>query len=143
MLSATSTDKVDEDGRVLVRVVAVLRTNPTKRIDKNKARSAISPNVVHSLDASHLIRTVVMSAEQDIRSFMLIHDSFATHAGATDRFFTLIRKAFVETYREYCPFQAVYDYAASVLPDPSKLEKIPGKGNLDLEDVMHSLYAFA
>lgn len=141
----TSTSKMDGEGNILARIQVLVREAPTKRIDKKKARSAISPNVVHSLDASHLIRTVVMASRQGISHFQLIHDSFATHAGNTGRFFRIIREAFVDMYENYCPFAELDRYARSVLSEEGieKLPPIPQRGNLDLRQVLISDYAFA
>jgi DNA-directed RNA polymerase, mitochondrial len=141
----TGADKVDEEGNVLTRIRCMIREAPTKRIDKKRARSAISPNVVHSLDASHLKRTVVMAHREGIRHFQLIHDSFATHAGKTTRFSAIIREAFVNQYETYCPFEAIDTYARSVLSEEGieKLPVIPARGNLELKQVLESLYAFA
>lgn len=140
-------DKVDDEGNVLERVQFLLRSAPTKRIDKKKARSAISPNVVHSLDAAHLQRVAVMAGEEGIRHFQFIHDSFATHAGNTARFFRVIREAFVAQYETYCPFEALTEYATSVLSEEGceKLAAlaIPERGTLDLRQVLESRYAFA
>lgn len=140
-------DKTDEEGNVLERVQCLLREAPTKRIDKKKARSAISPNVVHSLDAAHLQRVAVMAGEEGILHFQFIHDSFATHAGRTARFFRIIREAFVEQYETYCPFEALTEYANSALSAEGQ-EKlaalaIPERGTLDLREVLESQYAFA
>ena len=140
-------DKVDEEGNVFSRIQCLIREAPTKRINKKKARSAISPNVVHSLDASHLKRTAVFAAREGITHFQLIHDSFATHAGNTTRFFQIIREAFVDQYETYCPFEALETYARSVLSEEGQeklaaLEK-PARGTLDLNAIKESLYAFA
>ncbi|WP_066803216.1 DNA-directed RNA polymerase [Sphingomonas asaccharolytica] len=141
----TGDAKIDEAGNVLTRIECLIREAPTKRIDKKKARSAISPNVVHSLDASHLVRTVVMAKQEGIEHFQLIHDSFATHAGNTGRFFRIIREAFVDLYTDYCPFREVDRHARSVLSEEgqAKLPPIPTKGSLDLSAVLQSDYAFA
>ncbi len=139
------TDKLDEEGNVLSRIRCLLREAPTKRIDKKKARSAISPNIVHSLDGSHLKRTVVFAKAEGIIAFQLIHDSFATHAGNTGKFFRIIREAFVNLYETYCPFEAIDTYARSVLSEESieKLPAIPARGTLDLSAILTSDYAFA
>lgn len=138
-------DKQDEDGSVLKRIQCLLREAPTKRIDKKKARSAISPNVVHSLDAAHLQRVVVMAAAEGIVAFQLIHDSFATHAGNTGRFFRIIREAFVAQYENYCPFQDLIRHSWAALSEEGreKLPAIPCPGTLELSAVLGSLYAFA
>jgi DNA-directed RNA polymerase len=53
----------------------------TSTIDKRKQAQGISPNFVHSLDAAHLMRTVVKCQEAGITSFAMVHDSYGTHAG--------------------------------------------------------------
>lgn len=139
-------DKVTTDGSgVLRRVRLNIRTKPTDRIDKDKARSAVAPNVIHSMDGSHLLLTVLNAEAEGILDFALIHDSFGTHAGKTQRFFDIIRESFVEMYSEYCPFEEVHAYAQSVLSDEGieKLPSIPAKGDLDLTDVLLAPYAFA
>lgn len=143
----TGSNKADEEGNVFARIECLIREAPTKRINKKKARSAISPNVVHSLDGSHLKRTAVFAAREGITHFQLIHDSFATHAGNTTRFFQIIREAFVDMYQTYCPFEAVEAYARTVLSEEG-LEKLaalekPARGTLDIRSVQDSLYAFA
>lgn len=141
----TGMDKVDSAGNVLSRIECLIREAPTKRINKAKARSAISPNVIHSLDAAHLVRTVVFGLRAGITSFQLIHDSFATHAGNTGRFFRIIREAFVDLYETYDPFEELERYARSVLSEEGqeKLPPRPTRGDLDLKSVLESDYAFA
>lgn len=144
---ATSTDKV-EDGKVLTRITAKFRQAPTSRIDKRKAKSAIAPNVIHSLDAAHLMRAVVYALKEGIKHFLMIHDSFATHAGRTQDFARIIREAFRDQYEGYCPFEALRQGAREQgLSDEGweKVEKLemPQRGNLDLNAVLDAMYAFA
>jgi len=115
------------------------------RIKKSKAKSACSPNVIHSMDASHLLLTVLMAAEEGITDVLLIHDSFATNAAQTGRFFQIIREAMVEMYENYCPFETIYQEAYAALSDEgrAKLPPVPTKGSLDLNGIKESLYAFA
>ncbi|TFU06140.1 hypothetical protein EUV02_03765 [Polymorphobacter arshaanensis] len=138
-------DKADQDGNVLTKVRTVLQTTATKLIDKSKARSAIAPNVIHSLDAAHMLRTVLMAMAKGIKSFCLIHDSFATHAGNTGKFAWTIKEAFVAQYETYCPMKAIDAYARSVLSEEgiAKLPAIEPLGTLDLNEVMGAMYAFA
>lgn len=137
--------KVTDDGKVLRRVLINMRTAPTDRIDKDKARSAVAPNVIHSMDGSHLMLTVLNAAAEGMQDFALIHDSFGTHAGETHRFFEIIRESFVEMYANYCPFEETHDYAMSVLSEDGaeRLPALPSKGDMDLLDVLNAEYAFA
>ena len=115
------------------------------RIKKSKAKSACAPNVIHSMDASHLLLTVLKAVEEGITDVLLIHDSFATNAAQTGRFFAIIREAMVEMYENYCPFEAIYQEAYAALSDEgrAKLPPVPQKGSLDLNAIKDSLYAFA
>lgn len=128
---------------VLKQVRLQVRTDPNGRIDKHKARNAVAPNVIHSMDAAHLMLTVLEAVDVGIRDFSLIHDSFGTHAGNTDRFFNLIRVAFVDMYENYDPFEEIYWETYNSIDDTSKVPEPPKPGSLDLSGVLQSDYAFA
>ena len=135
-----------EDGEAVDtkrRITLTIRTKPSTRINKAKAKSAISPNVIHSLDASHLMLTVLKAKAQGITSFSLIHDSFGTHTSNTSEFFYIIREAFVDMYENYCPYKTIYKSTLKSLKDKSKAPQVPQKGTLDVQQIYSSLYAFA
>lgn len=140
--AAKSLDKI-EGNSVLKCISANLRVRPNETINKGKAKSAVAPNVIHSMDAAHLMLTVLDAKYSDINSVSLIHDSFGTHAGNTTRFFVLIREAFVEMYENYDPFEEIYHQTHKALEDKAKTPEVPARGNLDLSQVINSLYAFA
>ena len=95
------------------------------------------------MDAAHLMLTVLEGLDQGITSYSLIHDSFGTHAGETEKFFGLIRLAFVDMYENYDPFQEVLMSTEAALDDVSKVPEVPTRGTLDLEGILNSNYAFA
>lgn len=140
--SASGMDKIVGDD-VLKCIKANMRVRPNETINKAKAKSAIAPNVIHSMDAAHLMLTVLDAKYSDITSVSLIHDSFGTHAGNTTKFFVLIREAFVEMYENYDPFEEIYHQTHKALEDKGKAPEVPARGNLDLSQVIDSLYAFA
>jgi DNA-directed RNA polymerase len=143
---AKTLDKPTLDGTgVLRRVEMNIRTVPLDRINKDKARSAVAPNVIHSMDGAHLMLTVLNAAEEGMMDFALIHDSFGVHAGRTQRFFQIIRESFVEMYEDYCPFEAVMEFAQDHLSEEgiAKLPPLPTKGDMDLNVVLDASYAFA
>lgn len=112
--------------------------------DTRKAGNSISPNIVHSLDACHLMLTVSNAVDQGINSFALVHDSFATHAGRSEEFYDIIRSSFIELYEEDI-FAELLDQFKAQVPE-SKHENfapLPTKGNLDPEAIRDSLYCFA
>lgn len=117
-------------------------------IDSRKMVNAISPNVVHSLDASHLLLTVLKSLDEDINQFALIHDSFATYAADTERFFFIIREAFVELYQNDVFENLEVEFKAQVDKQSAKKKgkvfpMLPAKGSYQLESIVQSSFAFA
>lgn len=141
-------DKVvtrEGEDRVLRQVRTLVRVSPENRICKDKARSACAPNIIHSMDGSHLMLTVLAAADEGITDFALIHDSFGTHAGATEDFFRIIREAFVEMYEAYDPFEEIYQSAYGALSEAgrAKLPQPPTKGDFELREVLEARYAFA
>ena len=120
----------------------------TDDIDARKMSSSIAPNVVHSLDASHLMLTVLNASDEGINSFALIHDSFGTHAADTDRFFEIIRESFIEQYEDDVFALLKEEFSAQVDPDEARKKRkhipaLPAKGDYDLNLISHSLFAFA
>lgn len=113
-------------------------------LDRKKGANGIAPNFIHSMDASHLMHTVTHSG---LSSFMLIHDSFATHAADTGTLFRQVRKSFQQMYEEHDIFQNFYDRAVEEIEkaggDSSLVPQPPSKGSLDLALVNQSDFAFA
>lgn len=69
-------------------------------LDRNKQRTAIAPNFIHSMDASHLQLVVLACLKEGITNFQLIHDSFATDLANSDRMYHIIREQFVALYED-------------------------------------------
>lgn len=74
---------VDENGRLVPKL--------------SKAQSAIGPNIIHSLDATHLRMVAKRLGEMGIDSIW-IHDSFAVHANYIPILDRVIREEFVALY---------------------------------------------
>jgi DNA-directed RNA polymerase len=99
----------------------------------------IAPNVVHSLDASHLFLTILALKEKGITNFGPVHDSYAVHAGYVATMNYEIRHQFVQMHKQ------------SVLEDMKQhlehkhgiaLPSLPHRGSLDLYGVYASCYFF-
>ena len=115
----------------------------TKKIDKRKQGSGISPNWVHSMDAAHMQLTVHRCHQEGIRSFSLIHDSYGTHAGNAWAMAQFLREEFVKMYSEHDVLQEFSEMILAMLPEGSTLPPIPAKGSLDLQQVLESPFFFA
>ncbi|MFT3671327.1 DNA-directed RNA polymerase [Aestuariivirga sp.] len=118
----------------------------TPKPAKRDILSGISPNFVHSMDASMMLITVLMAEQSGITSLALIHDSFGTTAGNMHRLGQIIREAFLENYKT-CSLD---DFAATVNRfvgvEPGTKEACPPKpqfGTLSLEQVIDADYFFA
>lgn len=63
---------------ILARKTFVLR-NVTYKLDTTKQIIAFIPNIIHSLDASHLMKVVMSSIKGGYCPIITIHDCFGTH----------------------------------------------------------------
>lgn len=114
--------------------------DPDAEVRHHKQRNSLPPNFVHSLDASHLMMTVSAGSACGITHWMMIHDSFGTHAGQVDLMRDVLREQFVclyeidvlEIFRQQVIAQTGHD------PGPP-----PERGSFDLSLVHESEYIFA
>lgn len=128
------------------RLQLKLNVRDKNEIDTKKQESGIAPNFVHSMDASHLQMTLNKCFKSyGIHSFAMIHDSFGCHAGFAGSMFKAVRETMVETYENNDVLGDFYDEFEIQLHE-SQLEKMPEmpkKGNLDLQEILKSLYTFS
>jgi DNA-directed RNA polymerase, mitochondrial len=81
-----------------------------------KQRQSAAPNVVHSFDASHLVRTInACSDGWLLDDFSAIHDSYGVHACDTMALFNVLRRELARIY-ETNWLQAIEDYVRSYAP---------------------------
>lgn len=114
----------------------------TPKINANKQATSLSPNFVHSMDASAMMLTVARMWAQGFRHFAMIHDSYAVHACDTPELARVLREEFVEMYRSN-PLAAFKARLEEILDNPDKLEKLPASGSLQIEEVLKSDFFFA
>ena len=116
----------------------------TSKIDHTKTVNGQSPNYVHSMDASHLVLTVDACLDKGVENFGMIHDSFATHAGNTDKLRDTLREEFVKMYSENQLARFRDEIASQLSPkNAKKLPELPKQGNLDITKVLNSTYFFS
>jgi len=109
------------------------------QIDVKKQRQGSSPNLIHHIDATHLMMTVNAAVAEDIDCFSMIHDDFGCHAGRVDTMQRIIRKTFVELHSDNLleKFKVTHEELYGItLPD------LPASGDLDIKQVLHSPYFF-
>lgn len=117
------------------------KSNGVGKIDKRRQASGISPNWVHSLDASHLMRTIERANAAGVTSFSMIHDSYGTHAANTGALAAFLREEFVRMYAEVDVLSVFRD--ALLQQTAAELPSVPPMGNLDLTQVLESEFFFA
>lgn len=122
-----------------------INENQPGHIDPRKQRQGIAPNFVHSMDASHLMLTVLACADKGINSFAMIHDSYGTTAADAETMFHTVREVFVSTYTEHDVLRDIYEQVRLQLSPKAlkKLKQPPTQGTLDLSGVINSKYAFS
>ena len=122
-----------------VRVTCRIADGALPRINKRKALNAAAPNFVHSLDAAHLIKTVLVARENGIADLVCVHDSFACLAPNGFRFLLdVIKPALAKMYEQHDPLAELHKsnvWGSDVAPPPRY-------GTLKPSDVLRAEYAF-
>lgn len=117
---------------------------PTEKTDTVKNANGISPNFVHSLDASHLQLTVESCVAKGLKDFAFIHDSFGTHAANVSTLNETLREQFVAQYTPDVLERFRQEILAQIPEEHhNEIPPVPLKGRLDLDAVKQSRYFFA
>ncbi|RVG58454.1 DNA-directed RNA polymerase [Sinorhizobium meliloti] len=129
------------DTKIAGKLYRLRLNDETDQINRSKQATSISPNFVHSLDASSMILTVDQLAAEGISSFAMIHDSYGTHACHTSALASKLREVFIRMY-ETDPLTRFRDEMVenTGLDD---FERLPNKGELNLWSIMDSDFFFA
>lgn len=125
---------IDEQGVSLL--------NPTKQV------SGIAPNIIHSLDASAMMLTVVKARAEGIDHFLMVHDSFGCHMADAPRMSQIVRETFTAMYSGSTVLDnLVADLVANIdlkaLPEGKEIPVAPTQGDLNINLVLESKYFFA
>jgi DNA-directed RNA polymerase len=108
--------------------------------DWNTAKDRAPPNVVHSLDASHLLRTLAKSSGAGIDRVAIVHDAFGTTPAKVGALAQLLREEFVEMYSG----DVLGETLGRMLVEAGAVRpKAPVRGSLDLSGVLDAPYVFA
>jgi DNA-directed RNA polymerase len=109
-------------------------------LDVHRQLNGICPNFIHSLDAGCLMLYILKCKAVGIDGFMTVHDCYGTWATDTETSAKLLREAFVEVYRQPILEKFTVDITQGL--GEQDLPKIPTRGELDIDDVLHSDYFF-
>lgn len=113
-------------------------------LDRMKQKEGISPNVVHSLDATHLMKTVLKAIKGKISSVTFVHDSYGCLPSEMGRLFKYTRETFVELYTKDILADLRKQFEKQLPPNlQDKLPVLPTYGSLDISEVEKSEFFFA
>lgn len=132
----------EESGMIQVQTVIqrmdVARRDSGAEPNLKRQANAFPANFVHSIDATHMLRTA-RSCRQHGIAFSAVHDSFATHAEDVGLMRTILRDEFVDMHA-----QPLLDNLHGELEEliDDELPKPPARGNLNVEDCRDATYLF-
>lgn len=117
----------------------------SKEYDCDQALTAMPPNFVHSLDASHMTFVVDRLHKMGIEFFSMIHDSY----GVLAPFVRMLRDVTKETFHEIHSIDRLAELKARAenivgkqLPNEHPAREHEQRGTLDIDLVLESEYLF-
>ncbi len=110
-------------------------------VEPKEQRKGIVPNLTHSLDAAHMMRTVRALHAKGLRDFAMVHDSYAVHACDVDTMNAVLRDEFVKLHEEWT-LAAWFEGVVAANP-AAQLKPPPKTDSLNLADVREAEYFFA
>ena len=124
-----------------------------EEVNATQSVNAVAPNIIHSMDATHLMLTALRCETSGVDDLMVVHDSFATTLGNIGTLASEVRLAFVQLYGDpdYNLYEDFKQQCAERLEDPERIARLPavpdmGDKNgdlLDLDEVLASDYCFS
>tara|TARA_R100001594_G_scaffold95829_2_gene130120 strand:- start:1144 stop:3588 length:2445 start_codon:yes stop_codon:yes gene_type:complete len=112
----------------------------TKDVDERAVKQAISPNYIHSLDAAHMFLTIFAFILDGFKDMSMIHDSFGCHAPLIGKLNKHIREEFCKMHSK----NLLENFRADIKTlTGTELPEVPETGDLDINDVLISLFFFS
>lgn len=130
--------------RVTIEGKVVMRRYPRylNEIDGKEQANAVAPNFVHSFDSAHLQLTINAAAKDGMKNFLVIHDSFSTDANNAGRFNKIIRREFVNMYKDFDHVNKFHDECEEMLDITLETPR-ETLGDFKIEEVLKSEYFFS
>jgi DNA-directed RNA polymerase len=130
-------------------------------IDKQKQCNAIIPNIIHYLDATHLINLINSSGDNGFDSIITIHDCFGTHPNNMGELIYMVKREFILLYSQDNFLNTFHNRIIKNIKDNNfeiifkeeeninyiilndtliKIPNVPKLGKLDLKKIIESKY---
>src|SRR5580693_478258 len=129
--------------------------------DKLKQSNAIIPNIIHSLDASHLINVINSNNDENFDAIITVHDCFGTHPNNMEQLVYRVKKEFIILYSQQNFLETFHSRILQTIRDNNfeiifneeenknfvfvdeellTIPNIPRLGKLDLQKIIKSRY---
>lgn len=117
------------------------------KLDVKKMKSGIAPDIVHSLDASLIMRVAARCKLEGINHLLMIHDSLGTHCCYSSKFNRIIREEFVKMFKEDLLLKFYEEFKSQLKEEDQHLLMTPEqfgikKGTWILEEILSSEFSF-
>jgi len=113
-------------------------------LNKNKQKQGLPPNFIHSMDAAHMMMTVISAYEKHkISSFAMVHDSYGVHACDWENFSPLIRREFFNIYSKDILMEFKNELQSCICDFGLQIPLPPETGELDISKVLEAKYFFS
>jgi DNA-directed RNA polymerase len=124
------------------RYVVFKMREEDKTLSRTKQRSALSPNFIHSLDATVLVKAVNRLSERGVYQITCVHDSFGVPASQVDLLSQALKDAALETFsgnllEEFAQNTKLRLNNSEAVPAP------PEMGSFDITTLNQSEYFFS
>lgn len=129
--------------KLVQKVNFLEKTTLSCEIDSRKSIQGCCPNFIHSLDSSHMQKTINACHDSGFRYFSMVHDSYGCHASDMGEMNRILREQFVDQYTKFNPLESFRNSIQDHLPNGVELPEVPLIGDLDLNDVLDSEYFFS
>ena len=119
----------------------LLTNHLPKGLNPKRMGNGLSPNIIHSLDASHMAFVTLEAFARGVTNLGGIHDCFATTAPEMDTVRDCVRNTFADMYsRDW--FSTIAGELLHQLPEElrTKLPPCPTLGGLDVNHVRNATY---
>jgi len=131
-------------GRNSSKRIKLQRT--TDKVNVRKIGTAIQPNIIHALDATHLRMSISEMENSGVKQLWVIHDSYATNPNNVTLLDYIIRDQFIKLYSPGSnhPLEIIYrDVEAQTGKPCPRLEQFTGDEMMNLEGVRKNEHFFS
>ena len=115
--------------------------DPQGKLNKTE-QLKVAPQFIHSMDAAHLMLTIVKLRREGLKNFQVIHDSYGVHACDVDQLNRILREEFVKVYSEDVLLRFLQEQCRRN-PEVIRMGPPPPQGNLNIREILRSDYFFA